>query len=394
MNAAVFDQLQRTLAEKGADAAIDQLCRELRQEKEYNSLFYALLLKKRHELGVSPVPTGPAQDLPEAVHQPYEEAIREAGREVGNLWLAAGNLPQAWAYFRMLGEPEAVRAALEQHVPADGEDMHTLVQIAFYENVHPTKGFDWALSRFGLCSAITTMSSAGELPLSTEVRQYCIGALVRNLYEELRERLALDIERQEGKRPPEADAPPRTPGVVRRLLAGRKALFGEDCYHVDTSHLSSIVQMALQLGPGPDLELARELCEYGACLSGRFLAQHDPPFEEFYVAYGHYLGAIAGDKVDETVAYFRSQVEKADPQEVGTYPAEVLVNLLLRVGRDTEALAVAQKHLAAAEGRQLTCPSIPELCRQAHDYRPLAEAARVQGDAVHFLAGLLASQGK
>jgi hypothetical protein len=351
-----------------------------------------MLLRKRHELGVSPVPTGPAEDLPKTAHEPYEEAIREAGREVGNLWLAAGNLPQAWAYFRMLGEPEAMRAALDRHEPGDSDDMQTLVQIAFYENVHPKRGFDWALARFGLCSAITTMSSSGELPLTTEARHYCIGALVRTLYEELRERLAMDIERQEGKRPPEADVPPGTPGVVRRLVAGHKSLFGEDCYHVDTSHLSSIVQMALQLEPGPDLELARELCEYGACLSGRFLGQHEPPFEEFYTAYGHYLAAIAGDKPDDAIAYFRAQVQKYDPQEVGTYPAEVLVNLLLRLGRDAEALAVARQHLAGAEGRQLTCPSIPELCRKVNDYRPLTEAARAQGDPVHFLAGLLASR--
>jgi hypothetical protein len=392
MQPTAFDQLEHTLGQRGPAAAIEQLCRQLRDEKDYNSLFYALLLKKRHELGVSPVPTGPAQDLPPTVHEPYEEAIREAGRHVGHLWLAEGNLPQAWAYFRMLGEPEPMREALDRHELTDGEDVHALVQIAFYENVHPKKGFDWALARFGLCSSITTMSSAGELPLAPETRQYCIGALVRTLYEELRERLAGDIEHREGKRPPEADEPPGTPGVVRRMLAGRMGLFGEDCYHVDTSHLSSIVQMSLQLGPGPELELARELCEYGTCLSGRFLGQHDPPFEEYYRAYGHYLSAIAGDAPDEAVAYFREQLEKNDPQEVGTYPAEVLVNLLLRLGRPEAALAVARERLAAADDRQLTCPGLAELCRQVKDYRPLAEAARARGDAVHFLAGLLASR--
>jgi hypothetical protein len=389
MDAAAFDEIERTLAAEGADAAIDRLCRRLRDEKDYNSLFYALLLKKRHELGVLPVPTGPAQDLPEAVHGAYEDAIRDAAREVGRLFVQAGNLPQAWAYFRMLGEPEPMRQALEEHAIADGEDVHALVQIAFYEGVHPRKGFAWVLERFGLCSAITTLGGSAELPLSADVRRDCVHALVRALYAELRERLAGEIERTEGRRPAGADD---GAGAVRRLMAGRDWLFAEDCYHVDTSHLSSVVQMSLQLEPGPELDLARELCDYGARLSGRFLGQHEPPFEDFYRAHGLYLGAIAGDRADEAVGYFRGQLDKHDPQEVGTYPAEVLVNLLLRLDRPAEALAVARKHLAGLDARQLTCPGVPELCRRTSDYRALAEAAREQGDAVHFLAGRLAAR--
>src|SRR5207253_5949292 len=103
---AVFDQLQRTLAERGAAAAIEQLCADLRARKDYANLFYALLLKKRHELGVSPVPTEPAQALPGDKHAPYEDGIRAAGREVGQLYLQAGDIPRAWMYFRMLGESE------------------------------------------------------------------------------------------------------------------------------------------------------------------------------------------------------------------------------------------------------------------------------------------------
>jgi hypothetical protein len=388
MQPAVFDEIERTLAAEGADAALDRLCTRLREEKDYTSLFYALLMKKRHELGVSPVPTGPAQDLPEQVHAPYEEAIREAGRLVGGLYLQEDNLPQAWAYFRMLNEPEPVRQALERHQPADGEDVQTLVQIAFYEGVHPQKGFDWVLERFGLCNAITTLSSQ-QLPHPPEVRRHCLGALVRALYAELRERLAAEIERREGRRPAEADA---QAGAVHRLIADRPWLFEDDCYHIDTSHLSSVVQMSIHLEAGPELELARELCEYGSRLSGRFLGSNDPPFEDFYRAYGTYLAVLAGDKVEEGLDYFRAQAEKADPQEVGTYPAEVLVNLLLRLGRAPGALAVARKYLAGSDGRQLTCPGVSELCQRVRDYRTLAEVAREHGDPVHFLAGLLAEQ--
>ena len=161
MDPAIFNDLEQTMTAQGPEAAIRRLCDLLREQKEYGGLFYAMLMQKRHQLGVSPLPTGPSQDLPEAAHEPYEEAIRQAGRVVGNLYLQENNLPQAWAYFRMLGEPEPIRVALEKLQPDEGEDVQNLVQIAYYENVHPKKGFDWIVGRFGLCSAITTLGSQG-----------------------------------------------------------------------------------------------------------------------------------------------------------------------------------------------------------------------------------------
>ena len=397
MDPAIYIELERTLDAEGADAAVRRLCERLRENKDYASLFYALLMQKRQQLGVSPVPTGPAADLPESTLAEYEEAIRQVGRHVGELYLQEGQLAQAWAYFRMLNEPDALRRVLDAYEPKEDEDMQSLVQIAFYEGVHPRKGFDWILQRFGLCNAITTLSSQ-ELAHPPEDRQYCLQALVRALYAELGERLVAEIERHdENISPPPLPSPPRGEGRVggegiRELIAGRDWLFGDDCYHIDLSHLSSVVQMSMHLTPCPELEMVRELCEYGQRLSGRFVNPGDPPFEDLYRAIGIYLAILAGDHVEEGLAYFRRQAEQADPETIGTYPAQVLVNLLLRLERPAEALAVARQHLAAADNRQLSCPSIVELCRKVGDYRTLAEVAREQDDPVHFLAGLLATR--
>jgi hypothetical protein len=390
MDSQLFEELEHTLTSDGPSAALGRLCTRLRESKDYNSLFYALLMEKRHQLGVSPIPTAPSQDLPEEALGPYEDAIRQAGRTVGNLYLQEGNLPQAWAYFRMLGEPEPMRRALDQYQPKEDEDLQALVQIAFYEGVHPRRGFDWILKRYGICSAITTLSSQ-ELPHPTEVKQGCIKSLVRALYAELRERLTAEIERRQGTPPAEAAAPAETPGVVRQLVENHPSLFEEEFYHIDISHLSSVVQMSVNLSPCPELGLARELCAYGQRLSGRFQNPGEPPFEDQYKAYGIYLSVLAGDHVEQGLDYFRSQADNADPETVGTYPAEVLVNLLLRLDRVPEALAVARKHLAKTENRPLTCPGIADLCQRARDFRTLAEVAREQGDPVHFMAGLLAA---
>ena len=136
------------------------------------------------------------------------------------------------------------------------------------------------------------------------------------------------------------------------------------------------------------------MCVYGQRLSSRFQFSSDPPFDDQYKDYGVYLSILAGENVEEGLAHFRAKVEGTNPEEVGTYAAEVFVNLLLKVGRDKEAVAVARKYLAKVDARRITCPGIVELCEKTGDFQTLAEVAREQNNAVHYVAGLLASRGR
>ncbi|MFM7152076.1 MAG: hypothetical protein ACKO23_19795 [Gemmataceae bacterium] len=390
----IFADLEATFRDKGSREAIDHLCNHLRSTGDYQALFYALLVKGRHDLGVSPMPTGSAEELPASVHEPYEEVIRNAAREVGGLFLAANNLPQAWPYFRMIGEKEPIFSALEAANPAEDDDIQPLIQVAFYEEVHPGKGFEWILGRYGLCSAITTLSS-GELPHGEAMRQECIRKLVRALYAELHGRLLADIEHRDGPVRAESRLDPSQPGALTRLLEGRDHLFTEETYHIDLSHLSSVVQMSMLLPHCPELEMARELCLYGSKLTGRFMGRpDDPPFDQGYRDYGVYLAILAGDKVDEGLAHFHRKAREADPEEIGTYPAEVLINLLIKLGRNQEALEAAEEFLSREDlqGRQFSCPGLQELCQKHRDFPRLVRLSRKWRDPVHFLAGLVAGQ--
>jgi hypothetical protein len=385
LNDAVFDELKITLVDRGVPAAIVQLCRILREQKDYSSLFYALLLKKRHELGVSPIPTGSAQELPEETHEPYEDAIRQAGREVGQLYLEQGDIPHAWVYFRMLGENDPVHDALEEFQPGESEDVQQLVDIAFHQGVHPRRGFDLLLERFGICSAITMVGSQ-EMGLAADVRDYCIRRLVRALHAELCQRLKAEIMHKEGCAP-EVNS-------VSELMAGRGWLFQDDFYHIDISHLGAVVQMSIFLSQGEELRLARELCEYGKRLSPRFQNPGEPPFDDQYSDYGVYLAALDGEEVEQAIAHFRNKADKSDPESEGTRPAEVLVNFLVRLGRPEEALLAARRYLASSNNQSLNCPGLVELCERTKDYNTLAEIAREKGDLVNFMAGLVAAKGK
>ena len=374
-----LDQFAATLKASGSAAAVDDLIVELRRAGDYHSLFYALLMKARVALGVSPFPMGPAADLPSEVHEPYEEAIRSAAREVGNLYLVKNDLPRAWGFYRLIGEPQPVKDALDAIVPGPDDDIYPLIDIAWHQKLHPRRGFDLILESHGVCSAITTLSGS-DLSSDVPLRLECIRLLIKALHDQLRERLGNDFtSRGLGE-----------PATIPEML--RDELFAEDAYHIDVSHLSSVAQMSLELPPGDaSLPAARELCEYGARLSPGFRGAGDSPFEQPYHDYGIYLAILAGENVESGVEHFEMKAA-AEIGDGNTFPAEVFINLLLRLDRLPEALAAAKRFLAdVPDDSGLSCPGVTELARRAGDYAALADAARAKGDAVTFLAGLIAA---
>lgn len=376
-----FQRLRETLTTAGPRAAVDKLCDDLRAAGDYHSLFYALLMKKRVELGVSPFPTGPSNDLPAEAHEPYEAAIRDAAREVGNIYLGQRDFAKAWGFFRLIGEPGPVKAALDAYEPGPDDDTYPVVDIAWHQQVHPQKGFDIYLTRHGICSTIT-MVGGSDLSAHPDLRTYCYAGLVRTLYQQLSERLTADLESR--------GLP--AGGTVAEML--RPELFGEDVYHVDVSHLSSVVQMALQLPltEKATLRQAFELSEYGAKLARQFQGDADPPFENTYDDYSVYLAILLGEDVDAGLSLFEVKIER-ELEEGNSFPAEVYINLLLKLDRKADALAAGRKYLSRLpDDRGLSCPPLLDLARQADDFAVLAETAEQKGDLVTYLAGLIAKR--
>src|SRR2546425_6434826 len=103
----MFELLEQTLRTNGPEAVIDLVIANAREQKNYRELFAARLMQVRHRLGLPLIETEPVSG-PE-----YEKALREAARETGELFLADGDIVSAWPYFRAIGEPAAVAAAIE-----------------------------------------------------------------------------------------------------------------------------------------------------------------------------------------------------------------------------------------------------------------------------------------
>lgn len=377
----LFEELETIAATRGPAAAVDHLNAELERRRDFHALFHGLILKTRMELGLPLVQGFDADGLPCEVRHRYEEGIRRAARIVGQAFLQQDDLAGAWPYYRMIQEVEPVAGAIERvrPDPDDPEAWQTLIGIAWNEGVHPRRGFDLILERFGTCSAITSFGQA--VPENEDVRNYCIQALVRDVYRETCVRVQAEIERREKVKP--GDHP------LVELIRGRPWLFEEDGYHIDLSHLSAVVEYAAHLPRCRELQLAIELCDYGVHLSPRFANPGDPPFEDRYRDFGIYLRALAGEGADAAVAHFQQKAESADSAEAGTLPGEVLVNLLMRLNRPGEAVQAYTRYLAQADPRRLSCPPLHELCAQAGDYRPYCEWALRRGDPVNFAAGLL-----
>jgi hypothetical protein len=373
---ALFDTLEQTLRCAGAEAGFDLLIAKFREEKKYPLLFEARIMKSRHALGLPLIHNGQQfEDLPEDKRVAHERAFMDAAREVGGMFLADGDIPRAWSYFRAIGETTPIAAAIEQLQPQDNQE--AVIEIALQERVHPRKGFELILANYGTCRAITFFEQYPD----RKTREDCLRLLVGTLHHELVESLKRVIARNETQAPDTKSVPD--------LIAGRDWLFGEYDYYVDTSHVVSILRFTLDATDRETLALAVELAEYGTHLSKMFGFQGNPPFEDGFTDYAIYLRALIGERVDEAVAHFRAKMASCDPENAGPAPAQTLVALLARLGRYDDAIASSLEHLQGVAPNQLFCPSVFELCQAAGDYSRLRILARERGDLLHFAAASL-----
>jgi hypothetical protein len=212
-------------------------------------------------------------------------------------------------------------------------------------------------------------------------RDRCLALLVTALHGEIRERMRRAIEEREGASP--------TGTTLPELMRGREWLFGEWDYYVDTSHLTSVIAYCLEVTDKDTLQLMDELCEYGRHLSPNFAFRAEPPFENGYLDYSHYVKAVLGIDTDEHLRHFELKAAQADPEMDGTEAAQLLVALLTRLNRPAEALEVFSRYLRAVEPMYLRCPTETQLCYAAADYDRLRQTARERGDVLTYTAATL-----
>jgi hypothetical protein len=200
--------------------------------------------------------------------------------------------------------------------------------------------------------------------------------LTRALHEELAKNLHQAIASREGASPATVAS---TSNDIRELIAGREWLFGQYDSYVDASHLFGILRLAIESARPETLRLALEMAEYGCCLSATFRPSTQPPFDDYCRDHAIYLNALLGQEVDAAIDHFRKK----------DFSAEVLVRLLLRVNRPSDAVKVFEQHLLDRDPAFLSCPDLAQLCQQAGDFDRLQRLSRERNDPVGFLQAAL-----
>lgn len=379
-----FASLESYLTSGGASAALDQLANSLREEKKYHELFEALKLKVRHSLGLPLLPAESNSDeLPEATRNKLEEGLVDACRKVGELLLKEGKVREGWMYLRPVGEKSAAAKLINQ-IKADEDNTDELIEVLLHEGVDTGRGFALLLERNGTCNSITTFDQLMHQRTRKE-RQAAASALLNRLYTDLIHNVKADIARQAGEQPKET--------TLKGLIADRDWLFQDGVYHIDTTHLASVVRMSRVLEDPVQLRMALDLTHYGRHLSQQLQYQGDEPFADQYPSNALYYQALLGENVDEAVAYFENKARLLDPQYNGTAGIETYLELLSRIGRHEQALDAAMELMPANTPSVAYAPLLMDLCEKAGNYQKLLDFCRSRGDELGFAAALV-SKGK
>jgi hypothetical protein len=377
VDAQTLEALDRALTEQGVAAALARLVDELRQARRYHQMFDARLLEARQRLGLPILQGASIDELPEPTRAHLEEAYLQACREVGLLFLEAGQLREAWMYLRPAGEREQMAAGLAS-TPLTDETLEPIIEIALHEGVDPVLGYRLVLSRFGTCSAITMFDSVAQGRTKSQRRELA-ALLIQHVHDELETNVRADIHRREGAAPPKGMS-------IAEMVAGRPELFADLNYHVDASHLAATVRVARLVEDRAMLALALDLARYGNRLDPTYQYQGEPPFRELYPASALFFGAQLGENVEEAVEYFRGEAQRAAVEETTSAPAEVFIALLARLGRFREAIEASPNFLPEGAANSAFAPTLLELASLGDEFDRVAELLRERDDPVGYLA--------
>ncbi|MFN9720572.1 MAG: hypothetical protein ACK58L_17875 [Planctomycetota bacterium] len=354
------------------------------EQQDFHRLFDAKLIRIRRNLGLPITQPTSLKDIPREHELIFREAYKNAARDVGQLFLNVGQLADAWAYFRTIQEPDAVREAISRKIaelPAEpGPQTDDMLNLALYEGAHVVEGLRLLLKTHGICNTVTAMGQMMAQMTPSERRE-AAALMVRSIYSDLQHNVRRDLERRLPLLKPNQS--------LAELIRGREFLFADGGYHVDVSHLHSIVSFARHLQKDdPELIHAIELAQYGGQLAEHLRYPADVPFDDYYAANEHFLKAVAGIDVDDSMAWFADRLDQEPDASDQRMIAFVLVDLGQRVGRIEMALEKASVHLNRLEDPNGF--SFAACCVQAGRIDLLESAARNNDDVLALATAILA----
>lgn len=366
------------------DSILASLEAVLLEQRDFHRLFDARMIGIRRRMGLKITRPAALSDVPRELEATFRTAWTDTARNIGQLFLEHGMLADAWAYFRTIQEPEPIRQAIQTKVAdyarLSDQDREELLNLALYDGAHMVEGIRLLLRTHGTCNTVTAMSQV-IAQMTPEERRQAAAILVRHLYTDLQSSVRRDIERRQPLLRPEIP--------LRELIVGREFLFADGNYHIDVSHLHSIVGFARNLQrEDPELKLAVELACYGQQLSEHLRYPADVPFDDYYTASICFLRTLSGEDEQGGLDWFAARLQQEPDAADQRMIAFVLIDLANRVGRAPQLLERVAPWLSRMEDPNGF--SFTTACLDAGRPDLLEQAARTNDDVLALATSLLA----
>lgn len=327
-------------------ARIDEVIAYYRRERRPVELFEALKMKSRMQFGMPMIaPPGESisisSDSDLEIQRGLEAGLLDACRQAGAMLIESGKIGEGWMYLRPLGDPSLARRLLSK-VEITDDNYDEMVHVLLHEGVDLKRGYEAAIARQGTCNSITLYDSV-IAERSRQDRKIAAACLLRHFYAELDTRVREDFLQRADKNGVAKDlaAADHEHLSLGELISKHKWILGGGGYHLDTTHLSSVVRFAIVLDDPVLTERALELCQYGRRLPADFQYPGTEPFVDFYPAHTAFFSALLGKNVDAAVRLFEQKARTVDTVLNGSGAIETYVDLLDRTGRPGEALRAA-----------------------------------------------------
>ena len=366
------------------ESRLNYLVDYLTDARRSMELFEVLKMRSRYRLGLPLIASQDEPSRSESVEAALERGMVDACRVAGTMLLEDGKVAQGWMYLRPTGDLDLARRLLSniEITPDNHEDM---VGVLLNEGVDIGRGYTAVIERQGTCNAITTYQQA-IVGRKKSDRTEAAAILLRHLYHELSQSVRDDICRRM--------APAESGETLLEMIDARPELLAGGGYHLDTTHIASVVGAAVVVVDPDDLQKAYELTQYGRRLHHQFQYPGEEPFKDYYIAYGMLYSALLGRDVEAARDYFRTKAETLDPLEHGTAAIETYVDLLDRTGQPLTAIEAATSLVPEGVPPQRIVPMLLEIAGrvpeadQGNAYQTIANYCRQRSDLLGYTAAL------
>lgn len=390
-----FEQLQRLADASGVEKALDFLEHHFRRDKEYFKLFEVLKMRCRFQLGLPLVYSQQPDELDEVQQRKLEDGLLAACREIGTMFFKSGQFQEGWMYLQPVGD-SLLNEKLIRTITPNEENMDALIEITVSQGAAPAYGYGLLLQHYGTCNGITTFDTQATR-FDRATQKSMARELLNHIYDELTENVRYAIRQSRGEEVESSDAgnelsagpdDPR-PSRLLELMNAHPELTQDGAHHIDTTHLASTMRIARLVDDPEDLRKASELASYGSRLHEDFQYPGSPPFEDTYVDHGYFYNALLGRDVDAAIAHFEKKTKTLDAGELGPVAEETLVELLVRLGKNDEAITVVTERLLGQHESMGIAPPPFEIANTPESLNRLQEFYKGQDDLLGFAVCVL-----